>query len=308
MVSSVSKPVLVIAAPALFVLLWSTGFVGARATMPHADSMAFLGLRFAMSAVLIAAVAAVLRHRWPRDRRFYFHQVVVGCMLHVMYLGGVFSAIELGMPAGLSSLIVGLQPLLTVVLAIWWLRERVSFRQWIGVAMGFIGLVTVLADKGLAGGWNPGVADAPFAIALCVVALVGISVATIYQKRFCAGAPLVTGACIQYVAAAFVSIAIAVLTSRTEISFHPQLVVALVWLVLVLSVVAVMLLNWLIQQGAASTVASLFYLVPPFSALEAWWLFDETMGVQGILGMGIVAAAVFLVISGQPKTRRPTKR
>ncbi|MEM6987728.1 MAG: DMT family transporter [Pseudomonadota bacterium] len=299
-----SKPVLVIAAPALFVLLWSTGFVGARATMPHADSMAFLGLRFALSAVLIAAVAAVLRHRWPRDRRFYLHQVVVGCMLHVMYLGGVFSAIELGMPAGLSSLIVGLQPLLTVVLAIWWLRERVSGRQWIGVAMGFIGLVTVLADKGLAGGWNPGVADAPFAIALCVVALIGISVATIYQKRFCAGSPLVTGACVQYVAAAVVSIAIAVLTSRTDISFHPQLVVALVWLVLVLSVVAVMLLNWLIQQGAASSVASLFYLVPPFSALEAWWLFDETMGVQGVLGMGIVAAAVFLVISGQPKTRR----
>ncbi|MEM9604658.1 MAG: DMT family transporter [Pseudomonadota bacterium] len=297
------QPFLVIAAPAVFVLLWSTGFVGARASMPHADAMVFLGFRFALSAVLLAGVHSVLRHRWPRQWAFYGHQFVVGCLLHVMYLGGVFSAIALGMPAGLSSLIVGLQPLLTVVLAIWWLREQVSGRQWLGVCLGFVGLVTVLSDNDLAGGWTPAAADAPFAIALCVVALVGISVATIYQKRHCAGAPLVSGACVQYAAAAAVSLGIAVLTDQTRLVFHPQLVVALLWLVLMLSVVAVILLNWLIQRGAASSVASLFYLVPPLSALEAWWLFDETMGLQGILGMAVVAGAVLLVMTGQRQPR-----
>lgn len=301
MVLAVPRSLLVFAAPAVFVLLWSTGFIGARAAMSYADSMFFLGIRFALSAVLLALVQTALRHAWPRQWAFYGHQFVVGVLLHALYLGGVFTAIQLGMPAGLSSLIVGLQPLLTAILAIWWLRERVIGRQWVGIAMGFAGLVTVLSDQGLAGGWTPGAEGARVAIALCTLALFGISVATIYQKRFCEGAPLVSGACVQYLAAMSVSFVIAVASARTHIEFHPQLLLALLWLVLVLSVCAVILLNWLIQQGAASKVASLFYLVPPLSALEAWWWFDETMGVRGVVGMCVVAAAVLLVMTGRTK-------
>ncbi len=287
------------AVPALFVLLWSTGFVGARAAMPHADALYFLGLRFCFGALLLCAAHAVLRHTWPRELSFYGHQVVVGCLLHAAYLGGVFSAIQLGMPAGMSALIVGLQPLLTVVLAVWWLREQVTVRQWVGVSVGFIGLLLVLTDRGLTGGWSPAAPHAPLGIGLCVIALIGISVATLYQKRFCAGAPLVSGACVQYGAATVVCMALAFAMGRTQIAFELHLVLAMIWLVLVLSVVAVLLLNYLIQRGAAATVASLFYLVPPLSALEAWWLFDETVGTQGIIGMAVVAAAVCLVIRPQ---------
>ena len=298
---NVPKTWLVVAAPAVFVLLWSTGFVGARAAMPHADSMVFLGQRFFLSAVLLVAAHLILRQHWPRKFGFYGHQAIVGCLLHAGYLGGVFSAIKLGMPAGLSALIVGLQPLLTVVLAVWWLREDVTAKQWLGVIVGFVGLLMVLSDTGLAGGWTPSAPDAPVAIALCVVALFGISIATIYQKRYCAGAPLLSGACVQYVAASAVCFAFAVGTQRLAIDYTFQLTLAMVWLVIVLSVVAVLLLNFLIQRGAAASVASLFYLVPPLSALEAWWLFDETVGAQGIAGMVVVAAAVFLVM--QPKQR-----
>jgi drug/metabolite transporter (DMT)-like permease len=274
--------------PLLFVVLWSTGFIGAKLGLPDCEPLTLLSLRYAAVLVLMGAVALGTRAPWPADRMQWLHIGVSGLLIHAVYLGGVFTAIRLGLPAGVTALVVGLQPVLTALGAGLFLRERVGATQWAGLALGLVGVVMVVANK---------VAGGPSAASLlvpAVIALVGITAGTLYQKRFCASFDLRTGSVIQFLPCL---VATALLASQTEtmvVHWTPAFVFALGWLVLVLSVGAVSLLNVLIRSGSAVNVASLFYLTPPTTALIAWAMFGETLTGLALAGMALAVAGVWL--------------
>ncbi|HLS68367.1 MAG TPA: DMT family transporter, partial [Kiloniellales bacterium] len=243
--------------PALFVVLWSTGFIGARLGLPHAGPLTFLALRYGLVAALLLLLALATRAPWPRRWSEVGHYAVAGLLVHAVYLGGVFVAISLGVEAGVSALIVGIQPLLTAALAGLFLRERVSARQWAGLCLGLLGVTLVLANKL---GQGPGSALGSFA---CLVSLVSITLGTLYQKRYCAGMDLRTGSVVQFTAAVLATAPLALLFEDTTIDWTGEFLFALLWLVFVLSLGAVTLLYLLIRRGAAAQFASLFFLVPP---------------------------------------------
>ncbi|MBC7905814.1 MAG: DMT family transporter [Rhodospirillaceae bacterium] len=280
--------------PAVFVVLWSTGFIGAKFGLPYAEPFTFLSLRFVAVIALLGGVAVVMRAPWPNDRRLVGHLAVSGLLVHGLYLGGVFAAIRDGLPSGLTALVVGLQPLLTAVVTGRLLGEVVSRRQWGGLALGLAGVAMVLSTRltGLEWGTLPW-----RALGFALVALLGMTAGTLYQKRFCTGMDLRTGAVLQYVAAALVMLPLAALTETMRVEWTGSFIFALGWLVLVLSVGAISLLMMLIRQGEAARVASLFYLVPPVTALMAWALFDERLSAVGLAGMVLAAAGVALVVS-----------
>ncbi|MCR9256163.1 MAG: DMT family transporter [Alphaproteobacteria bacterium] len=282
------------ATPLIFVLLWSTGFIGAKLGLPHAEPMTMLSLRFFIVAGILAAAAFLFRSAWPSPRQA-FHTAVAGLALHGVYLGGVFAAIDIGVEAGASALIVSCQPLLVAALAGPVLGETVTRRQWAGLLLGLIGVVLVIQQKLAAG------LGTPFGMALCVMALFGITFATLYQKKYCAQINLVTGNAIQAFAVAVALGLIALAIETREITWHPDFVIALVWLVFVLSIGAISLLFLLIRRGAAAKVSSLFFLVPPATAVIAWLLFGETFGTVALVGMGLVVTGVAMV-NLQPKS------
>ncbi len=280
-------------APAVFVLLWSTGFIAAKAGLPYAEPLTFLAWRFGLVVALMLPVALLMRARWP-GRVEAGHIAVVGLLMHSGYLGGVFSSIHHGLPAGLAAVIVGLQPVLTATVVGSLLGERVKSRQWLGLVLGFAGVAVVLFERyGFgSGGFGAG------AVVLAVLALVGITAGTIYQKRFCAQSNLYTGAVVQY-AAALIPVALLAWVFETRIvAWELPFIAALLWLTLVLSVGTISLLYLLIRRGAVSKIASLFFLVPPATALTAWLMFGETLGALALGGVALTAAGVFLVQRG----------
>jgi len=273
--------------PGLFVVLWSTGFIAAKYGLPYAPPLEFLLVRFALVASLMTLVAFATRATWPRDRRQIAHIAVAAWLVHGVYLGGVFIAIAAGMPAGTSAMLVGLQPILTVFLARAWLGERISRLQWAGLVLGLIGVYFVVRHKiGLGG-------DATALVAV-MAALVGISVGTLYQKKYCAHVDLRSGAVVQFTACVLLYAAIVALTGWHPIDWTPQFVFALGWSVIVLSVGAISLLYWLLRHGAAADVARLFYLVPPVTALMAFALFGERLDALALAGMALIAVGVAL--------------
>ena len=273
--------------PALFVVLWSTGFIAAKYGLPYAPPLTFLLLRFALVALLVGAFALATQAPWPRRPREILDLAITAALVHGAYLGGVWIAIKEGMPAGTSAMLVGLQPLLTVLLARVWLRERVLARQWLGLALGLLGVFLVVRHKvsfaGGAGGLLPS-----------AVALVGISVGTLYQKRRCAHVDLRTGAVVQFSACTVLFVPLALALEREAIQWNATFVFALAWSVLVLSLGAISLLYWLLRHGAAANVARLFYLVPPVTALMAFVLFGETLDALALVGMVLIAGGVAL--------------
>ncbi len=273
--------------PFLFVFLWSTGFIGAKFGLPYAEPLTFLLARYIFVLVLMSIFALASRAPWPRDSRQIFHIAVSGILVHAFYLGGVFMAIKQGLPAGITSLLVGMQPLLTACGAGWLLGERVSRRQWLGLALGFVGVVLVVANK---------LGDVPlFAMLIpALVALLAITAGTLYQKRFCPHFDLRTGAVIQFLPTAVLTAVAASLTETMAVEWTAQFVFALLWLVLVLSFGAISLLNLLIRSGSAVNVASLFYLTPPSTALIAWLVFGETLTGLALAGMVLAVAGVYL--------------
>ncbi len=273
--------------PGLFVVLWSTGFIFAKLGMPSAEPATFLSVRFLFVIPLLVALTIVLKARWP-SLVGAGHSAVVGVLMHVVYLGGVFAAIEKGVPAGVSALVVGMQPLLTATLVGPILGERVKPIQWAGLLLGLVGLVLVLREK-LALGQG-----STFGYLLCFGALAGITLGTIYQKRFCARIDLVAGGVVQFTAALAVTGALALAFETTRVVWTTNFVIAVTWLALVLSVMTVALLMWLIRRGAAAKVASLFYLTPAAAALMAWPLFGETFGLVGLFGMALTVIGVAL--------------
>jgi drug/metabolite transporter (DMT)-like permease len=285
--------------PYLFVFLWSTGFIGAGWGLPDAEPLSFLLVRYLCVIVLMLAIALLYRAPWPKDPRQWGHIGVSGLLIHAVYLGGVFTAIKHGLPAGITALVVGMQPLLTAVGAGRLLGEPVSARQWAGLALGFIGLALVVAGKfGFQGDLGPMLVPA-------VAALLGITAGTLYQKRFCAGFDLRTGSVIQFAASALLTALAIVLFAEFQVTWTASFVFALGWLVLVLSIGAISLLNLLIHRGSAVNVASLFYLTPLSTALIAWGVFGETLPALSLVGMVLAVGGVYLVVRGPPRPARP---
>ena len=281
--------------PALFVLLWSTGFIGARLGMPYAEPVSFLVLRYSIVLVLLLVLALVMKAPWP-GRRLALHSMVVGMLLHGGYLGAVFWAIDRGLPAGITAMIVGLQPLSVAVLAGLVLGERISLRHWGGLAIGLAGLIMVVGLKISPG--NAGIT--PFNVAVVVGAMLASTAGTIYQKRFAAHVPLRTGTIWQYLGALVPSAIYALLFESFEFYWNGDLIFALAWLVIVLSIVSIFLLMVLIRQGSVSQVASLFYLVPASTATIAFFLFGEQLDGVQLVGMVLCALGVRMAIAENP--------
>ena len=276
-------------APALFVFLWSTGFIGSRLGAPFAEPLTFLSWRYVVAVTLMLAAALLTRAAWPSSPIAAGHAAVAGLLVHGAYLSGVFCAVARGMPLATVSLIVGMQPVLTAMAAGPLLGERLTGRQWTGIALGFGGVVLVVSGK-----WS-GVSVDPAAYAWIVFALAGITAGTLYQKRFCGAVPLLTGGVIQYSAAGIVTVAAAWATETMAVQWTPRFVFALGWLVLVLSTGAIGLLYTMIRHGEASRVASLFFLTPPVTAVMAFVLFGESLPAIALGGLLVSAAGVALV-------------
>ena len=276
--------------PLLFVVLWSTGFIGAKLGLPDCEPLTLLSLRYGAVLLLMGAVALVTRAPWPGQPVQWLHIGDSGLLVHAVYLGGVFSAIRLGLPAGVTALVVGLQPVLTALGAGLFLSERVRATQWAGLALGLAGVVLVVAQK-VAGSGGPAAAAL---LVPAAVALLGITAGTLYQKRFCPSFDLRTGSVIQFLPCLLATLFVAWNTETMVVHWTPAFTFALAWLVLVLSVGAVSLLNMLIRSGSAVNVASLFYLTPPTTALIAWAMFGETLTGLALAGMGLAVLGVWL--------------
>lgn len=278
--------------PLLFVLLWSTGFIGAKFGLPYAEPLTFLATRYVLVIVLMGLLALAMRAPWPADWRQAMHIGVTGLLLHGIYLGGVFMSIHRGLPAGITALVVGLQPLLTALGAGWLLGEQVTRRQWTGLALGFSGVALVVASK--AGMGNDAAAPLGWMLTPAFAALAGITCGTLYQKRYCPSFDLRTGAVVQFVPSLIITGAVASGTESMHITWSGEFLFALMWLVLVLSLGAISLLNLLIRSGSAVNVASLFYLTPPTTTLMAWLLFGETLAGAALIGMVVAVTGVWL--------------
>jgi drug/metabolite transporter (DMT)-like permease len=285
------------AAPVLFVLLWSTGFIGARYGLPYIEPLTFLAVRMAFVVLIMTAIAIIGRARVPNAREVQ-HALVAGSLVHGLYLGGVFTAISQGVPAGISALIPGLQPILTSTIANRFMSERVTGIQWFGLVLGLLGVVLVMHDREiiLAGSLLGWIAS--------FLSLIGITLGTLYQKRYCGAIDWRTGNLVQYIGAAVLFALGAFAFETCEIHWSAELIFALAWLVLVLSIAAVGLMYWLIRRSAATGFASLFYLVPAVTALFAFLLFGERLDGVSILGMAICAGGVVLVNRGVAKPQK----
>lgn len=275
--------------PFLFVFLWSTGFIGAKYGLPYAEPLSFLLTRYGFVIGLMTVIALATRAPWPKVPMQWVHIGVSGLLVHAVYLGGVFIAIKHGLPAGVTALVVGMQPLLTAFGAGWLLGEKIDGRQWAGLALGFVGVAMVVSGKfGEATNLGPMLTPA-------IIALLGITAGTLYQKRFCAKFDLRTGSVIQFVPSAIATAIAVVLFEDYRIEWTGQFSFALGWLVLVLSIGAISLLNLLIRSGSAVNVASLFYLTPPMTALIAFVIFGENLTLTATIGMLLAVSGVYLV-------------
>ena len=278
-------------APALFVLLWSTGFVGAKYGLPYADPFVFLAVRILLAAILLFALARALRMPVRIGRGAIARSGLIGFFLHACYLGGVFYSIAQGLPAGVAAVVTSLQPALVSVFAVKVLGESLRRVQVIGLLTGLFGVVLVLGPSFDS--------EIPMpAIVAILVALMGSTTATLLQKKLGADIPLISGTAYQYLFSGCVLGIIALATQETSITWSLRFTAAFVWLVLVLSVGAILLLLWLLNTGSAAKVSSLFYLVPPATAIDAFLLFGEKVNTQGFLGIGITALGVWLVMRG----------
>ena len=283
------------AMPWVFVLIWSTGFIVARFGMPHSPPFSFLAARYAFSILCFLPWIVLTGVKWPVGRAQWLHLSVTGILMHAGYLGGVWAAVKAGMGSGLSALIVGIQPVLTAI----WLsnmggaESHVSRRQWLGLGLGFLGLVLVVSRKFGAGG--PGDHADWVNLSFAVLALFSITAGTLYQKRHVKTCDVRSANTVQLVAALLVTLPLAWLETET-MQWTGEMVGAMAWSVLGLTLGGSSLLYLLIQRGAAAQVASLMYLVPPCTALIAWVLFDEPITAITVCGIALTAFGVSLVV------------
>lgn len=280
------------AMPLVFVVIWSTGFIVAKYGLPDAPPLTFLLLRFVGVLMVLLPLVLLMRAPWPLGR--LRHIAVAGVLIQAGYLAGVWCAIKLGMPAGLSALIVGLQPILTAFAAPM-VGESVQRRQWLGLLLGLAGVALVVANKiSLSGLSNA-------SIGLCVLALLSITLGTLYQKKYCAHFDLRTGTIIQFAASIAVLLPFAIWFEHFSpaldtVQWTPRFIGALLWSILALSIGAIFLLYALIRKNAATSVASLLYLTPPTTALMAWLMFGEALSLIGMAGMALAVTGVAFVV------------
>ena len=280
--------------PLLFVLLWSTGFIGAKYALPYIEPFYLLFIRMLMTLGVFAALCVIFKAKWPSFKQGG-HQMVTGLLIHACYLGGVFAAIKWQMPAGITAIIVGLQPLLTALLGWQWLGKRLRAVQWLGFILGLVGVILILLN-----GQHTGNVELRFeAIAALLLALASISIGTLYQKRFGQGVDLLSGSIYQYLATAIAMGMLAFVFEERAVEWSTELILALGWLVFGLSVSAMLLLMLMIREGEAAKVASYFYLVPPVTAVEAWLLFGESLSMIQAGAIGITVLGVYLVLKRQ---------
>src|SRR5450432_2585918 len=275
------------AAPAIFVVLWSTGFIATKYVLHNAEPLTYLSIRMAVVVGMMAAIVAIARPRWP-DRIGIAHSIVAGILVHGFYLGGTAVAISLSIPAGLSALIPGLQPILTSTLANRWLGERVTPLQWAGLLLGLAGVVLIMHGRPMSGqaGWGWLASG---------VSLVSITLGTLYQRRYCGDIDWRAGNLVQYVAVTIFFAAGAWLFESNVVHWTSEFVLSVIWLSVMLSIGSIGLLYWLIKRSAASSVASLFYLVPGVTSVMAYGLFGKRLEGIAVAGMPVCAAAVLLV-------------
>ena len=281
-------------APGIFVLLWSTGFIGARLGLPYAEPFSFLFWRFSIVLLLLAPISLFVVKKWP-DAKLFAHSAAVGVLLHGCYLGGVFFAIDRGMPAGVSALIVSLQPILTLLLATVIFGEKTSAKTFALFVVGLFGVGLVLFPN-IGGGPEEGGMDLPMvSVIASIVALIGISLGTVYQKHFAGGTDFLAGLIAQYVGATIVIGLLAFTTETMEVELNGEFLFAMFWLVFVLSLGAVGLLMFLISRDSVARTSALFFLVPGFTVLVANLMFGESLGYIQLAGLAIASAAVALV-------------
>ena len=275
------------AIPWLFVLLWSSGFIGSKLGVPYVEPFTFMSLRYCIVLVILVPIALMTRAPWPKGRQQMAHVAFAGLLIHALYLGGCVWSLRLGLPAGILSLIVSMQPLFTAAFAGVALGERVLPRQWAGLALGFLGTALVVAHKTGSG--------LTFLMTVPAIAsLIGITSGTMWQKRHCPNFDLRTSTVVQYAASLLVTAMLAITTETMQVQWSGQFVFALMWVALVLSIGAISLLNHLIRSGTAVNVASLFYAVPAVTALMAWGIFGETLTGLSLVGMAVAVLGVWL--------------
>lgn len=277
-------------APLLFVALWSTGFIGAKFGLPYADPFIFLSIRVLIASAILFIIALIFKFPIAIGAPAIKNSFLIGFFLHACYLGGVFFSIAQGLPAGVAAVITSLQPVLVSVLAVKVLGERLTTKQVVGLVLGLSGAFLVLGPS-----FDQSVPAS--AIVAIFVALIGSTSATLLQRKRGGQIPIISGTAYQYLASGLVLGVIALSTSQTRIEWNGEFLAAFIWLILVLSVGAILLLLWLLNNGSAASVSSLFYLVPPATALEAYFLFGEKLNTQGLLGIGVSALGVWLVIA-----------
>jgi drug/metabolite transporter (DMT)-like permease len=281
--------------PFVFVFLWSTGFIAAKYALPFIEPFYLLFIRMVLTTIVFMLLCFAFKvKRLPPAQAG--HQMVTGFLVHGAYLGGVFAAIKWGMPAGITAIIVGVQPVLTAFLGWRFLGARLHLTQWTGLGMGLIGVITVLLTSGQQEHVN---LNWP-ALLAALTALFGISIGTLYQKRFGANVNLLAGSFWQYVSVLLVMAVLAWTFEVREVVWDKQLIFALTWLVIGLSVTAILLLMYMIREGEATKVASYFYLVPPVASIEAWLLFDEVLSMVSIVAIVITVLGVYMVIRERP--------
>jgi drug/metabolite transporter (DMT)-like permease len=286
-------------APIVFVLLWSTGFVGAKYILPFAEPFVFLTIRYAVATILLVLIAKAIRESLRLSRDQVWQSISVGVFLQVIYIGGVFYAVHLGVPAGITSAIVSLQPILVSVLAVRFLGERVRVLQGVGLLLGLVGVALLLLPKVFSGEFAPKFSG--LGIISCFLALFGTTAGYLLQKKSGTEIPFLPGTAVQFAAATVLFAIAASLSEEWKVEVTLEFLVALAWIVIALSIGSIFLLFYLLKHDSASSVSSLYYLVPPLTAIEAFALFGERISPVGLLGMGLAAIGTILV------TRRLTK-
>ena len=283
--------------PLLFVFLWSTGFISAKFGLPSAEPFTFLSIRMLIATLLLFSLVPFFDVTWPNRMVDYGHMAVVAILIHCVYLGGVFSAIKAGLPSSMTAIVIGLQPLVTVFMAARWLGESITWFKIAGLVLGFIGVTIVISQQGI----DTGATNYP-GLVFSAAALIAICAGTVYQKKFCGGYDLLPSVCFQFLVNTVVMSILAFSLESRDVDWTLSFVLALGWLVLVLSVGTSMLLLWLIRTGEAGKVAGLFYLVPPFVVVQAWIFFDETFGLVSIMGIVACVIGVAMVLKSGNKS------
>lgn len=286
-------------APGLFVFLWSTGFIGVKYGIPYAPPFYFIAIRMAIAACLLFIAISFLRKSQPITRAIIWPSTLIGLTLHGAYLGGCFFAVSRGMPAGVAALIVSLQPVLVSLFAAKYLNEPLKARAVLGLTLGLVGLFVVVSPRINMTGPN---AISLVAVAASVIGLLGGTSGTILQKKYGGAIPTLAGTSIQYATTALVLLVLALLFEEPNITWSAEFIGAMTWLVLALSFGAILLLFFLLSQGSAASVSSLYYLVPAVTAIIAYFLFDEHISSLSLIGTAITVLGVWLVVSKQKET------